>query len=799
VTEGLDVPEFGSVEEFSEWWQRPEVQKILREGGREAFELLRHPNVRKWFDEYARTVDMSRKTAEDISERAETISKKGFGRYKVVDKIAEGGFGIVYRAYDPQLDRIVALKLLKLRTEDEIEHFQKEARLSAKLRHPNIISVHELGVLDGRPYYTMDFIEGESLGDKFARGERLQMEEAFRIACSVADALDYAHSQGIIHRDVKPDNVFIDEAGRVYVGDFGIAKEVRLEGRKATTSRIVGTPHYMSPEQANGEVLDARTDVWALGAMLYEMVCGVPPFQGDTAIEVFKKIWYKEPTPPRRLNPKLDRDAETIILKCLEKDADKRYPSASALKEDIERYMKGEAIKARPVGYVGRFLRRVRRNRAIAISISLLAVLSVVGMLFWSQVVEMSARRQAEKILSATAVAATPDKRLRIAEDAIRVCPEYIPAWVQKGEALRSLNRYDEAVSVFKEVVRMAHATGQTEAEATGNYFIGMILYQTGKREEAMPFLEKVIELLPGADNAVLRLTRAMDSLFKGDYDGAIEWANKALEMDERLADAYTIRGTAFDAKGEFDTAISDFDRAIGLNPEDATAYANRGATYIHKGEFDKAIEDFNSAIRLKPNMAGFYNNRGEAYRRKGDLDKALKDYNHAIELQPDLKEAYNNRGHVFLLQKDYDRAIEEFNRALEIAPDYASAYYNRAVVYHEKRDYDSAIRDYTKAIELCPDDALQYISRGMVFYAKDMPRKAMEDYRKAVTMKPSLWQGWWKIAHLAAEMRDRENCLEALSEAMRLNPDFIKKWVKKKEAFDWLRQDIDFKQIMGD
>ncbi|MCY3018185.1 MAG: serine/threonine-protein kinase [Planctomycetota bacterium] len=268
----------------------------------------------------------------------ETGTPRHFARYEIIREIGRGAFGIVYRARDPQLGRDVALKVLiagEQASESLIKRFHAEAQAAAKLRHPNIVPIHDVGIHDGKHYFTADFIEGATL-EKLLK-EKLPTTQIVRLMTEIASAIQHAHEHGIVHRDIKPGNVLIDASGRAMVTDFGLARNVEVESSLTRSGDVVGTPAYMSPEQAAGRVaeVEERSDVYALGVLLYEMLTGHPPFQSNSLVALLRAVIEDEPVSPRTLNPKADRDLETICLKCLEKEKARRYRTAAALVEDL--------------------------------------------------------------------------------------------------------------------------------------------------------------------------------------------------------------------------------------------------------------------------------------------------------------------------------------------------------------------------------------------------------------------------------------------------------------------------------
>ncbi len=289
-----------------------------------------------------------------------------FGRYELLAEVARGGMGVVYRARQEGLNRIVALKMIlpgRFCSAEDVERFRREAEATARLRHPNIVAVHEVGEVDGQHYYSMDFIEGMSLARRVAAGP-LPAREAARHLLTLARAVQYAHQHGILHRDLKPSNILMDVEGEPHITDFGLAKEIGGDPNHTRSGAILGTPGYMSPEQAAGRTREVgpACDVYGLGAILYELLTGRPPFRSESPMDTLLHVLEKDPAPPRLLNPKVERDLETICLKCLEKDPSQRYPSAEALAEDLHRYLEGAPISARSFNLLDRLARTLERS-----------------------------------------------------------------------------------------------------------------------------------------------------------------------------------------------------------------------------------------------------------------------------------------------------------------------------------------------------------------------------------------------------------------------------------------------------
>ncbi|HZZ80733.1 MAG TPA: serine/threonine-protein kinase, partial [Gemmataceae bacterium] len=301
-------------------------------------------------------------------------------KYELLKEIGRGGMGVVFKARDVQLNRIVALKMIRsaaLANADELQRFAKEAAAAAQLQHPNIVALFDVSPSDQQPFLSMEYIGGTSLSERVSLGP-LSGRRAAEYLELTARAVHYAHTRGIIHRDLKPANVLLDENDQPKVTDFGLAKQMKSRSDQTRTGAILGTPSYMSPEQAAGSKdIGPASDVYSLGAILYELITGKPPFAGETPLATLNLVAESEPIAPRLLNPNVDRDLETICLKCLEKTPNRRYDSAESLADDLHRYISGEPITARRVSMIGRAVKWCQRNKTQSgFSVAILALFS---------------------------------------------------------------------------------------------------------------------------------------------------------------------------------------------------------------------------------------------------------------------------------------------------------------------------------------------------------------------------------------------------------------------------------------
>jgi formylglycine-generating enzyme required for sulfatase activity/predicted Ser/Thr protein kinase len=304
----------------------------------------------------------------------------GLSDYELLSEVARGGMGVVYRARQRSLNRVVAVKMIlagHLASDEDVQRFRSEAEAAANLQHPNIIAIYEVGESDGQHFFSMQFVEGRSLAE-LIREKPLSAEEAATVVVTMAEAVDFAHGQGILHRDLKPSNILIDAGGTPHLTDFGVAKRLCSDSQLTSTGTIIGTPSYMPPEQASGtREIGAGADVYSLGAILYELLTGRPPFTAQRPTDVLLQVLNVEPVSPRVLNPSVAQDLSTICLKCLEKAPERRYASALALAADLRRWLAADPISARPIGRWERGWRWCKRNPGIAALTVVLLVVAV--------------------------------------------------------------------------------------------------------------------------------------------------------------------------------------------------------------------------------------------------------------------------------------------------------------------------------------------------------------------------------------------------------------------------------------
>lgn len=343
---------------------------------------------------------VSRKGGECLASPEIPPLERSFGDYELLEKVGEGGMGVVFKARQKSLDRIVAVKMLRLGRHAGVEfvrRFRAEAVAAASLQHPHIVAIHEVGSHEGQQFFVMDYIAGQSLA-RFVGNQPLPARQAAQFVREIGEAVQFAHDHGILHRDLKPANVLVDISGQVHVTDFGLARRLEGDSELTLTGQVLGSPHYMPPEQAAGKrgLVSRRTDVYGLGAILYHLLTGRPPFLGTELAHTLQEVLNREPISPRLLNPSVPRDLETICLKCLEKDPTRRYPTVNAAVEELDHFLQDQPITARPVGYwekVWRWCRRQPVRAGLILTLLTVFLVGALGVLWQWQHADRQRRR----------------------------------------------------------------------------------------------------------------------------------------------------------------------------------------------------------------------------------------------------------------------------------------------------------------------------------------------------------------------------------------------------------------------
>jgi tetratricopeptide (TPR) repeat protein/tRNA A-37 threonylcarbamoyl transferase component Bud32 len=424
--------------------------------------------------------------------RASFVGPQRFGKFELLEEIARGGMGVVYKARQAQPDRIVALKMIlagQFASRQDVDRFCAEAHAAAALDHSSIVPIFEVGEHEGQHYFTMAFIEGQSLGQRLLGGP-LPAKEAAQIIRDVALAVDYAHRHGVVHRDLKPANILQEADGRVRVTDFGLAKRQTDEGGLTHTGELLGTPNFMSPEQVAGDPkqIGTSSDVYSLGATLYALLSGRPPFQSASTVETLRQVVDQDPIPLRELDASISRDLETITHKCLDKMPHRRYASPSALTDDIWRFLHDQPIEAVPATAIDRFRKFARRNKGGLVATAIVVVALAVGAAV--SIFQAVRATQAEAQAKASERSALSNARQATEVSKFLASLLASPNPFQSGRGITVAEVLDRAVSELDKKFADDQVTKAALLHAIGDSYRGMALY-----DRARSILEKAVEI----------------------------------------------------------------------------------------------------------------------------------------------------------------------------------------------------------------------------------------------------------------------------------------------------------------
>ena len=706
--------------------------------------------------------------APDIKGIARAANMLGeFGDYELLEEIGRGGQGVVFRARQKSLNRTVALKVIGLgqwATKAHLKRFRREAEAAASLDHPCIVPIYEVGERDGSCYFSMKFVEGGQL-DEVIRRTPMSIRQTAELIVKVARTVHYAHEHGILHRDIKPGNILLDAKGEPHLTDFGLARLLESESTITRTLEVMGTPSYMAPEQASGETakLTSGTDVYGLGAVLYQLLTGHPPFAGGTTYETIRLLLNTEPRQPRLWNPKIDRDLSTICLKCLEKDPRRRYSSALALAEDLERWLRHEPIRARHTGVFTRGKKWVRRNPTTALLFALsLAFAATVGVMIWKSRPEPP---PAAGVAVLPFVNMSPDKENEYLGDGITedLCtalsqikglrvPARTSVFVFKGktEDIRQIGKQLNVSTVLEGSVSKAGNKIRISAQLN-NVADGYHLWA----ETYDRYMTDILEIRSDISKKVADALKVQLGVKETQL-----LAKKPSENSEAY-EIYLLGRFEFNKFTEdgFTRSLAHFQQAIALDPKFALGYASLADAYNTIGywgylppkeAFPEAKRAAEKALSIDPDLAEAHGALGYVeFQYEWKFKEAEIEFKEAIRLNPNSVSA---RLRFFEYLFDFQRAQEaheQLERARELDPlSIQIAYYYAAVSWFE-RDFDRAIEQLQKTISMDPNNALAYQLLSAIFYQKKMPAQAFTAHDKANSL-----EGVFSDAEMA-EMRN--------------------------------------------
>jgi serine/threonine-protein kinase len=790
--------------------------------------LSSYDEASEYFDSLAADVLPSLLQDLDPSLASQSFSSRigqDTGAYRIVEKLGNGGMGVVYKAYDTRLDRSVALKFLPphLSAHPAAEQrFIREAKAASALDHPNICTIYEADATDdGQRYIAMAYYAGETLKAKITRGP-LPVEEAVDYALQIADGLSCAHGAGITHRDIKPANVLITKAGVAKIVDFGLARGP--ESSLTKTGATMGTVAYMSPEQARGETIDARTDLWALGVVLYEMLTGERPFRAGNEHATLYAIQHEQPAPLSDFRSDVPYALQEAVMSCLEKDPEARPPRADTLQVNLSRARRAASEKRIHAGRAGRNtppLSSRARPWTVGVLIALLFGLSA----WWLTASHPESLSGSEAIPAEKHLVVLPFTnvggdaanqafsdglmetltnkltQLERLQGALLVVPatEIRADGIASARAARetygvnlavtgSVQRTGDSVYVTLNLVdtrtllqlRSDEVTEPTSDMATLQYSAVSKLMQMLNVElqpEAREFLAEGETTMPDAYDFYLQGRGYLQRYENPEnIDTAIGMFERALAEDSLYALAYAGLGEAYWHKYTTTSdaqwvarAVEYCQRAVAINDQLAPVHVTLGIIHRGTGEYEQAVEKLRQAVALDAHNANAYRELGHAYEMLGLANKAESAYQRAIQLRPSYWGGYSYLGVFYYNQGRYEEAAAQFRQITQLSPDNVRGYSNLGGAYLHLERWTDAREAFERSLEVEPNfDAYSNLGTLYHFYEADFT-DAAQMYEKALELDDRDYQIWGNLASARYWAGDHEKARHAYQRAIRM------------------------------
>jgi TolB-like protein/Tfp pilus assembly protein PilF len=700
-----------------------------------------------------------------------------FGDYELREEIGRGGQGVVYRARQKSLNRTVALKIIALghwATVTHLKRFRLEAEAAASLNHPCIVPIHEIGERDGCCYFSMNLVEGGQL-DEVVRREPMSIRRSAQLIAKLARTVHYAHEHGILHRDIKPGNILLDAGGEPHLTDFGLARLVETESTVTRTTEVLGTPSYMAPEQAIGDIkaIAASTDVYGLGAVLYQLLTSQPPFVGGTTYETTRLVVEAEPRRPKLWNPKVDRDLETICLKCLEKVPQHRYSSALALAEDLERWLLHEPVRARPTGLLVRGYKCIRRNPAIsALVLSSLALATAVVAVIWKNMPPPAPSRgiavlpfenlgdakdvfadgiqddiltKLAKIADLKVISRTSVMPYRGAHNTAQIGRELNVSHLLEGSVRKNAGRIRLNTQLI-DTRTDAHVWAEEyDRDLNDTFAIQSEIAQKVAEQlhaKISPAEKHSIEQPPTADLIAFDLYTRAKNLFlaaansnsgKDELLEAADLLNQAITRDPSFFQAYCQLAWIHDllyilghdhTLARLQLAEAAIQEAFHLRPDAGEAHLARAAN-LYRGylDYNGALVELEIARQSLPNDPRVVELEGYIERRQGKQEDGLRNLERAVDLDPRNISTLQQIAGTYLYLRRYDEGKSAFDSALAVAPNDVVTKVGRATVELDWKGNTRPLHQMIDSIRATNPTAIQQIADswlGCAFFERD-------------------------------------------------------------------------------
>jgi serine/threonine protein kinase/Tfp pilus assembly protein PilF len=722
------------------------------------------------------------------------------GRYQIIEELGKGGMGKVYKAHDTEIKEKIALKLIKpdiSADKKTIERFQNELKFARKIGHRNVCRMYDLNREEGSYYITMEYVSGEDLKSFIRRVGQLPSGKAISIAKQICDGLTEAHRLGVIHRDLKPSNVMIDKEGNARIMDFGIARS--LESKGITGAGVmIGTPEYMSPEQVEGKETDQRSDIYSLGVILYEMVTGRVPFEGDTALTIAVKHKTEEPEDPREYNSQLTEDLSRVILKCLEKNKDKRYQGAGEVRSELENIERGIPTTERVIPK-----RKPLTSREITVQFNLkklflpsliFIAIVILGVIIW-QLIPQKEMVSAPKIDHSIAVISFENQTGEKAYDHLKkVIPNllitnlentgylHVATWERLHDLLKQMGKGDMEIidrDLGFELCRMEGI----EAIVLGSFAKAGDMFATDVKVldvESKNLLKSASSRGQGVDSI---LSKQIDELSREISEGVGINREKIERSGARLADVttnsvdaynYFLRGIEDYQKFYYDEARQSLEKAVELDPNFAVAYLWLARSYSALGERKARNEAYEKAKAFSPKATDkerLYIEASYASAIERDPEKRFSILQEMARKYPKEKGVHYSLSSYYSNKGMYVREIEELNKALELDPNFGSALNAIAYAYSDIGNNEKAIEYFTKYASVSPGDANPIDSMAELYFRMGRLDEAIEKYKETLEVKPDFFQTYWRIGYIYALKQDYDEAMKWVDKDIAASP----------------------------
>ncbi|HEV2417850.1 MAG TPA: protein kinase [Terriglobia bacterium] len=720
-------------------------------------------------------------------------------RYQIEALLGRGGMGVVYKAYDRELDRTVALKLVRpdLTFDPEsMRRFKQELLLASRVSHKNILRIHDLGDVDGVKFISMAYVEGEDLHHFLKQARRCPAEQVIAIGRQLAAALDAAHGEGVVHRDLKPQNVLLDNNGQAYVMDFGLAKSLEADASLLThAGAVLGTPRYMSPEQVEGKPADARSDIYALGLILYEMATGELPFSTESVTQMMVQRLTQKPKDPKLVNPEVPRHLANVILRCLETNPANRYQSARAIQQDFGSGETAKSLHGRSSVQITLAVPESRRSRFLAAVVTLVLLAAIAAIIVYklkhpSPGATEAGTGELPSLAQGKFVAVLPFHVLGNTSSLGYLAEgldEAINAklFALKGVHVASPGAVEQSVNkgsvaaIAKELGANLVLQGTLQGDAQKIVVVVSLQDVTGGKlllarefsgvpgdlltleDQISEALIGALELHPGnqelareeqhptenmaAYNLYLKGREALRGLPNAEtIQKAMDYYKSALQQDSGFALAYA--GLA-DANLRMyrqtrdriwvDEATQAASQAQQLNSNLPEVYIALGNVYSATGKNAEAIQVLSRAVTLAPNSDEAYRQLGKAYQSGGQEGKAIGALKKAVQIDPYYWVNADELGKAYDGAGDYDKALSEFQRVTDLAPDNAAGHENIGNVYMQKGKFSQSVPALERALQLSPS-FWHYSNLGSAYLYVKRYDDAAKMLEKAAEINPN-------------------------------------------------------------